>query len=86
MRARLAEWYERYGNKFIMWVAWKLPRHLVYWCAVRVNAAASTGAYGHEIVPEITMMDALDRWAGKKCEHGRLLKDYCQPCGRINSA
>lgn len=86
MRERLKEWYSINRDKFAMWLAWKLPRRLVYWCAIRVNAAASQGGYGHEIVPEITMMDALDRWAGKKCEHGRLVKDYCQPCGRVNSA
>ena len=86
MKERIAEWYVRYRDKVVMWVAWKLPHRLVYWCAVRVSAQASTGAYGHEITPEITMMDALDRWAGKKCKHGRLVKDYCEPCGRINSA
>lgn len=68
------------------WIARHLPRRLVYWCAITVNAEASTGAYGHEEVPKITMMDALDRWAGDKCEHGRLTKDYCQPCGRIHNA
>lgn len=78
--------FEKYRDKFVMWVAWKLPKRLVYWCAVRVTAQASQGGYAHEEVPSISAMDALDRWAGAKCEHGRLTKDYCQPCGRINSA
>ena len=81
----MKDWYKQKLENFIMWVAWKLPRHLAYWAAVRVSAEASQGGYAHDLVPEITMMDALDRWSGKKCEHGRLMKDYCQPCGRIHA-
>ena len=28
--------HQRTGNQFAIWLAWKLPRKLVYWCAVRV--------------------------------------------------
>ena len=43
-------------------MAWKLPRKLVMWCAVRVVAHATTGVYGDQIVPELTAMDAIKRW------------------------
>ncbi len=43
-------------------VAWALPRRVAYWCAVRVAAHATTGEHGHEPVPEVTAMEALQRW------------------------
>ena len=49
-------------EKFVMWIAWKLPRYLVMWCAVRVVAHATQGEYGSTIVPELSAMDALKRW------------------------
>jgi len=50
-------------EKFWMWLAWKLPRPLVYWCAMRVGAAATTPPNGwQETVPELLFMDAIERW------------------------
>ena len=49
-------------EKLCIWLAWKLPRGLVYWCAIRLMAHATTGDYGHVIVPELLAMDALKRW------------------------
>jgi len=43
-------------------LAWAMPRSLAYWCAVRVMAHATTGKYSHQVVPELTAMDALARW------------------------
>lgn len=43
-------------------LAWLVPRRLAYWCAIRIGAHATTGEYGHTIVPELTFMDALKRW------------------------
>lgn len=45
-----------------MWLAYKLPRRLVLMCAVRVGAHATTGAWGHTIVPDLLFMDAIRRW------------------------
>lgn len=50
-----------------LWFVWKLPRGLVYWCAIRLIANATTGNHGSQIVPELTAMDALKRW---EAEHG----------------
>jgi hypothetical protein len=46
-------------EKFMFWLAWKMPKSLVYFCAIRVGAHATTGKYGNTIVPELTMMDAI---------------------------
>lgn len=53
-------------EKFARWVAWRLPKKVVYWCAIRVIAYATQGAYGNTVVPELCAMDALERvkhWA-----------------------
>lgn len=49
-------------DKLWMKLAWLMPRKLAYWCAIRVAANATTGAYSHQIVPDLTAMDAIQRW------------------------
>lgn len=44
-------------------IAWLLPKSVVMWAYLRVGAHATTGKYGSVIVPEVSMMDALDRWS-----------------------
>lgn len=45
-----------------IWLAWKLPSQLVYWCAMRVGARATTGEYSDQVVPDLRYTDALKRW------------------------
>ena len=45
-----------------IWIAWRLPRVLVYWCARRVNVHATSGEYSHQPVVELRAIDALKRW------------------------
>jgi hypothetical protein len=52
----------RKTERFWTWLAWKLPRPLVYWAAIRLLAHATTGRYGSTIALELTAMDALRRW------------------------
>ena len=52
----------RNQEKLVMWIVWRLPKRLVMWAYYRVLAHATTGKYGKTIVPEITAMDAVDRW------------------------
>jgi hypothetical protein len=52
----------RRAEKLMLWFVWKLPRKLVMWSYIRVAAHATTGQFGNTVVPEITMMDALQRW------------------------
>lgn len=49
-------------EKVQMWIAWKMPRWLVKWCAVRLMANATQGEYCHQIVPNLSAIDALKRW------------------------
>ena len=49
-------------EKLCRWIAWKLPRELVMWCAIRVAAHATSGPWSNTIVPELTAMEAVKRW------------------------
>lgn len=37
------------------------PRRLVYWCGIRLGAHATVGRFG-ATVPDLTLLDALERW------------------------
>lgn len=66
----LRQWYDirqwreiRDRADFIwLWIAWKLPRRLVMWCAIRLIASATQGEYSNQAVPELTAITALNRW------------------------
>lgn len=47
-----------------LWIklAWLMPKRLVLWASIRLIANATTGEYSSQIVPDLTCMDALDRW------------------------
>jgi hypothetical protein len=49
-------------EKILTWIAWRLPRSLVYWATIRAGAHASTGEHSSQIVPEMTFLDVLKRW------------------------
>lgn len=49
-------------SRIMNWIAYRLPREVVYWATLRLVAHATTGKYSEQIVPELTAMDALDRW------------------------
>ena len=51
-----------YQEKFWVWLAWRLPRPLVKWAAVRLMSAATVGKYSSQSVPELTAVQALERW------------------------
>lgn len=53
---------ERIMEKILLAIVWRLPKKLVYWCAIRVMAHATQGEYGNQIVPDLLAMDALKRW------------------------
>lgn len=44
------------------WVAYRLPRRVVYFAAIRLGAHATTGEYDTTMVPELKFVDALERW------------------------
>jgi len=49
-------------DRICRWLSWKLPKRLIYFCAIRLMANATTGSYSDQIVPELKAMDALKRW------------------------
>ena len=49
-------------EKLMMNIAWKMPRWLVYFCAIRLGSNASTGKYEKQIYPELNFFDAVKRW------------------------
>ena len=58
IRWRLPKWKE----KVQIWVAWHLPRWVVYWATVRCGVHGTTGQYSHQEVPALTVGTALRRW------------------------
>jgi hypothetical protein len=49
-------------ERLLIKIAWLLPKKLVMWCGYRIGAFATTGKYEKTIVPELTFMDAMERW------------------------
>lgn len=49
-------------DNFLTWLAWRLPRRLVYWCAIRLFVNATTGEHSDQIVGDLLVLDALKRW------------------------
>jgi hypothetical protein len=68
---RLGYEFRKLKTKLVMAFVWSLPRGLVYWCFIRIMAYSTTGKYGDTVVPELTGMDALQRWEdGMKGPYG----------------
>lgn len=47
---------------FWFWLARLLPAKLVYFSFMRVMAHSTTGKYGNTIVPNLSGMDAIQRY------------------------
>lgn len=46
-------------------IAWLLPRKVAYWATIRVTAHGTIGQYGDQVVPELRVLQALERWDKK---------------------
>jgi len=53
---------EEIMDKLWLWIAYKLPRGLVKWAAIRLMANATVGKYSDQVVPDLTAIAALKRW------------------------
>ena len=53
---------KKFKEKLVTKLVWALTKSIVYWCAIRLIANATTGKYSNQIVPELKAMDALKRW------------------------
>jgi len=51
---------------FWYWVVQLLPTKVIYFCFMQVMAFSTTGKYGSTVVPELTGMDAVKRYAVAK--------------------
>lgn len=49
-------------ERLYKWIAWRLPKKLVYWCAIRLLSHATQGKWSSQEVPTLLAMDALNRW------------------------
>jgi hypothetical protein len=56
---------QRMFDKFCFWVARKLPDNIVYWCAIRVIAYATSGIWYKTDACELRAMTSLTRWEEK---------------------
>ena len=45
-----------------MWLAWRLPKKLVYWCLQRAWAFATDKNYSDTVIHEVTMQTVIKRW------------------------
>jgi len=52
-------------DKFYEWIAYKLPKRLVYFAAIRLMAYGTTGEYSYTSVTHVRMMTVLKRWGDK---------------------
>lgn len=50
-------------EKILLWVAYRIPRKLLYWIGIRIWAIATTGKYSDAVASELTVVDALKRIA-----------------------
>ncbi len=62
MFRRLRYGIPHFQEKVWIAIAWRLPRKLAYWAAVRVMVHATQGPYSNQVVPDLYAMDALKRW------------------------
>src|SRR5215831_16974005 len=54
----------RMTEKINIWLAWHLPRSVVYWAGIRMGAHATSGCWGNECPSETLFITVLKRWEG----------------------
>ena len=62
---RVKEFRMRAWDQFCFSLAWKLPKRINYWAAVRVFAHATSGRYAGEEVTKINVVEAMKRWSDR---------------------
>ncbi len=50
-------------EKVYLRIAWMLPQGLVKWAFVRVATYGTVGKYSDQVLPELTIVAALERWS-----------------------
>lgn len=54
--------YREYKEKLLLAFVWRLPKCIVYWCAIRLGANATQGEYDNESPEDLNFITALNRW------------------------
>lgn len=52
----------KFSEKVLRKIAWALPKPIVMWAYIRVVAHATTGKWSNQVVPELSAIEALNRW------------------------
>jgi hypothetical protein len=50
-------------EKLQQFIAWHLPKNIVKWAAIRLMVYGTQGSHSNQIVPELTCIEALNRWS-----------------------
>jgi hypothetical protein len=63
MLLNLKIFWSQLPEKFWFWWAWRLPKRLVYFAAIRlVTFATQQDEFSNTAVPELRAMDAIGAW------------------------
>lgn len=49
-------------ERVYIWISKHLPKELVYWCGIRVVFFGTTGKYSNQVIQELSVMKALERF------------------------
>jgi hypothetical protein len=49
-------------ERFWIWLAWKLPRRLALWAAIRVNSEATVLDFPDRTPEQVSVLDAIGKW------------------------
>lgn len=52
----------KFSEKVQRKIVWMMPRKLVMWAYIRVVSHATTGKWSNQVVPELSAIEALERW------------------------
>lgn len=55
-------WLRSVSEKVCIWLAWRMPRQLVLWAAVRLMSHATCTKFSNRTPDNVSIMDALDAW------------------------
>lgn len=49
-------------ENFYRWLVRKLPKKLIYFATIQLMVEVTTGKYSETVVPELTLMDGIERF------------------------
>ena len=49
-------------DSFYSWLAWKLPKKLIYYATIRLGVNGTTGKYSNTNTASVRFMTILKRW------------------------